>query len=211
MFLRADGGLRAVRMVRPEFCAESREEFALVVGKSDVVFLVNSLQLGVESANHHVLETVGLDLCPVFYFVAGDVFGIASHVVAGICVGSFGTDGGHQLVVFVGNEILGGELRDAVNLMVFLFAQCGVGDQAVLLVAFFNLVEQRCFGLWIVRAEEFCAFEHQMLQIVSQTGGLCRVVLGAGAHGHVGLDARSLLVHAEIHFQSVVECVDAGG
>ena len=162
-----------------------------------------------EAANHHILETVALDLSPVLNLVAGDILRIAGHIVRGEGVGSFSTDSGHQLVVLVGDEVLGCHLRDAVDLMVLLLAGLGIRQSAVFLVALFDLVEQRCFGSHVVRAEMGGALKHQVLQIVRQTGGLCRIVLRTCTHGDIGLNTRTLRVHREIHLQTVVEGIDA--
>ena len=196
-------------MIRKCLGHEGVEALVHIVRQSDVVFLVDGLQFGVESADDHVLEAVALNLGPVLNLVAGNVLGIAGHVVAGERIGTLGSDGGHQLVVFVRDEILGCHLRDRVDFVVFLLAKFGVFDEAVFLVAAGNLVEQRFLGLGIVGAELLGTLKHQVLQIVSQTGGLGGVVLGTRAHGDVGLDARLLLVDGQIHFQSVVESVDA--
>ena len=48
------------------------------------------------------------------------------------------------------------------------------------------------------------AFKHQMLKIVSQSGGFGRVVLAAYAYSDIRLDARLVLVNGHIHLQSVV-------
>ena len=63
-----------------------------------------------ETADDHILETVGLNLCPVLHFVAGNVFRVAGYIVRGIGIRSLCTDSRHQFVVLVGNEILGSNL-----------------------------------------------------------------------------------------------------
>ena len=172
VLLCADGGLRSVWVVGPQHLAYGVEEFPLVGTESDVVFLIHSLQFGMEAADYHVLEAVGLNLSPVLHLVGGYVLGVASNVVAGVCVRAFRTDGCHQFVVLVGDEILCRQLRDAVNLVVFLLAQFGVFDEAVFLVSLLYLVEQRSLSLGVVSAELLGALEHQVLQIVSQTSCL---------------------------------------
>ena len=195
VLLRTDGGLCAIRMGRRELLAQSLPQLVAVIRQIDIILLIHRLELGMEAANHHILETVALDLSPVLNLVAGDILRIAGHIVRGEGVGSFSTDSGHQLVVLVGDEVLGCHLRDAVDLMVFLLAGLGIRQSAVFLVALFDLVEQGCFGSHVVRAEMGSALKHQVLQIVRQTGGLCRIVLRTCTHGDIGLNARTLRVH----------------
>ena len=89
MFSESDGALGAVGMGGEELGEEGLKHFVLVFGESDVVFFVDGFQLGVESSDHHVLESVGLYLGPVVELVGGYVFHIAGYVVAGVGVGSF--------------------------------------------------------------------------------------------------------------------------
>ena len=110
MLLSTDGGLCAIRMVRPQHLTQGSEQLTTVAGQSDVILLVNSLQLGVETANHHILETIGLDLSPVINLVRWDILGIASHVVRSVGIGTLSTNGSHQLVVLVRNKVLGSNL-----------------------------------------------------------------------------------------------------
>ena len=119
-----------------------------------------------ESANHHVLESLALNLSPVFHLVARNVLRVASYVVGSICVRTLRSDGSHQLVVFVGNEVSSRHLRDAVNLVIFLFAQVGVGDEPVLFVSSLNLVQQGTLSFRVVGAELVCTFEHEVFQVV---------------------------------------------
>ena len=130
-----------------------------------------------ESANDHVLEAVALNLCPVFNLVAGNVFGVARHVVAGEGICAFCTDGSHQLVVFVRDEIFCGNLRYRVNLVIFLLAKFWVLNEPVFLVAAGNLVEKWLFRFGIVGAELFRAFKHQVLKIVGQACCLGGIIL----------------------------------
>ena len=58
MLLCSDGGLSAVRVLRIKHCCQSCPDLTLVLGDADVVFLIDSLELGVETADHHVLEAV---------------------------------------------------------------------------------------------------------------------------------------------------------
>ena len=81
VFLRTDGGLCAIGMVGPEHLADGVEEFALVARQSDVILFVDSLQLGMEATDHHILETICLDLRPVLDLVRWDILRIAGHII----------------------------------------------------------------------------------------------------------------------------------
>ena len=209
VLLRTDGGLRAIGMGGEQHGADALPELARVLSDTDVVLLVDSFQLGVESADDHILETVGLDLSPVGDFVRGDVLHIARHVVRCVGIRSLCSDGRHQLVVLIGDEVLGGQLADGVDLVILLPTQFRVGDEAILLVACLDIVQQRGFGLGVGDTKLISALEHQVFQIVSQTRCLGRVVLRSCTHSDEGLDARLLLVDGEIHLQTVVEGVNA--
>ena len=181
-----------------------------IAGQTDIVLLVDSLQFGMESTNHHILEAVGLDLRPVFHLVGRDILHITSHIVRGIGIRTFRADGGHELIVFVGNVIAGGQLTHAVNLVVGLTACLGVGQFAILLVAACDIVKIRLLSSRVGGTEQLGALEHQMLQIMGQTCCLGRVVARTSAHSYISLNAGLLVVHRQINLQSVVECVDAG-
>ena len=151
-------------------------KFPHVFGHTNVFLLIHGLELGVETANHHVAEAVALDACPAVHLVGRDVLGVASHIGAGVGVGSYATNAGHQLVIFVGNIVLCCKLRHAVNLVIEFLAQRGVGDLAVLLIASLNLVEIGCLFHWVAGAKLLGSLEHEVLQVVGESGGLGRVV-----------------------------------
>ena len=210
VLLRADSGLCAVGVVGEEHGAQGFPGLAGVLGDTNVVLLVHGLKFGVEATDDHVLEAVGLNLGPVLDFVRGDVLGVAGHVFRSVGVGAFRTDGRHELVVLVGDEILRGQLAHRVDFVVGDAAFLGVGEGAVLLVASLNVVKEHLLGFSIGGAEIRCSLEHQVFQIVGQARGLRRIVLRTRAHRDVGLDARLFLVDAQIDLQAVVERVDTG-
>ena len=161
-----------------------------------------------EAADDAVLESLGLNLGPVFHFVAGDILGVAGYVEAGVGVGAVGADGCHQLVVFIGNGIFRGFVRQAVDGVVDGLAFGFVGSLAIDLESLFDLVEQGLFSFVVHGAEVVGALEHQVFEVVGQTGGFGGVVLAAHAYGNVSLDARFVLVDGHVHFQAVVQRVD---
>ena len=176
MLLRADGGLRAVWVSGEETLAEGGILLAEVAGEVDVIFLVNGLELGVEAADYHVLETVGLYACPRVNLVGRDVFNVACLVVAGVGVAALRAYRRHHLVVFVRDVIYCGKLRERVYLMIPAAALLVVYYVAVFLKARLDGVEQGFLGCGIGSAEVGGALEHKVLKIVCQSGGLLRVV-----------------------------------
>ena len=163
-----------------------------------------------EATDDHVLETVALNLRPVLHLVRGNVLGVAGDVVRRIGIAALGTNGGHQLVVLVGNEILGSHLRDAVDATIGHAARLGVGQLAILLVALLDVVEKGCLLGGVGNAKLPRALEHDVFQVVSQACRLGRIVLRTRADGNVRLNARLLLVNTEVDLQSVLQRIDAG-
>ena len=141
MLLGADGCLRAVGMRWEKLGQQSLELLVSVVGEADIVLLIDGLQLGVEATNHHVLEAVGLNLGPVLHFVGRNFLDVAGHIVGGEGIRALAADSSHQLVVLVGDEVLGCELRDAVYLMVHLLARSFVGRYAIFLISTLDVVQ----------------------------------------------------------------------
>ena len=210
VFLCTQYGLRAVGMVGEQGGVHGLPDFAAVARQRHVLLLVDGLQLGVEAADHGVLETVGLDLGPVVDLVRRDVLDVYGHVLRREGIGAVGADGRHQFVVLVGDGDLRSLVADRVDAVVDRRALGFVGRLAVNLEEVFDLVEHRFLGCEIRCAELLRALEHQVFEIVRQPGGLGRVVLAAHIHGDVGLDTRRLLVDAHVDLQPVVQGVDFG-
>ena len=210
VFLRAEYGLFAVGVVRIEHFADRGVNLTVVVRQGHVFLLVDRFELGVESADHDVLEAVGLDPGPVLDLVRRNVFDIDRPVHRGVGVGFQSTDRRHQFVVLVGDGVFRSFVADAVDLTVDCRTLRIVGRLAVNLEELFDLVEQGLLGFVVARAELLGALEHQMFEIVGQTGRFARVVLAADFHGDVGFDARFCLIDAHIDFQSVIQRVDTG-
>ena len=112
VLLRTDRRLKSVWMIRPEHLTNRIKKFALILGQTDIILLIDGLKLRMETTDHHVLETVTLDSGPVLDLIRGDVLRIAGHIVRGVGIRPFGTDGSHQFVILIGNEILGSHLTN---------------------------------------------------------------------------------------------------
>ena len=139
---------------------KSVEEFVHIACEVDVILLIDSLQLGVEAANGHVLEALALNLRPVVYLVRGDVLGITGDVVRSVGVSTLSTDDRHQFVVLVRDEELGSQLTDAVNLVVLLTTSLCVGQRAILLVESLDFVQVRLLGSGVGDTEATRSLEH---------------------------------------------------
>ena len=205
VLLAAQGGLVAVGVMGEEGGKHGVVHLAVVLGEAHVLLLVDGLQLGVEQAQHQVLEAVGLNLAPSLQLVVGDVLDIHGVVVAGEGVGAGRADGGHGLVVLVGDGNLRGLVAQAVNLVIDGGASGGVVEHAVGLKQVFNLLDEHLLLLPVGGAEALGTLEHHVLQVVGEAGGLVRVVARAGTNGDVGLNLRSIFVNAHEHLQTIVQ------
>ena len=194
MLLLTDGSLCAVRMGRGEKLPESSKLLGVVASHRDVLLLVYSLQLGMETADYHVLESVALYLSPILYLVVRDVLYIAGHIVGSIGVGALASDARHQLVVLVRDVVLGCQLRNRVDFVISLLALRRVGQLAVALISASDFVEIRLLLGVVGGAELLGSLKHQVLQIVGKTGCLGRVVSGTCLDGDISLQTRLFLV-----------------
>ena len=208
MFLRAQRRLETIGVVGEQLTHHGCHLLAEVTGQTDVVLLVDSLQLGMEATDNHVLKTVCLDLCPVLYLIGRNVLDIACNIVRGVSIGSLSTDGRHQLVVLVGDEVLGSQLTDAVNLMVSLATLFRIRQCAILLITSLDIGQQRSLGSSIGDTKLISTLKHQVLQIVRQTCRLGRIVLRACAYSNIGIQTGLLFVYTEVHLQTIVERID---
>ena len=208
VLLGSQGGLESVRMLGKQHGVDSLHCLFLVLGQAHILFLIDSLQLGMEAPDHRMPEPVGLDLGPIVDLVGRDVLGIDRHIVGSEGVSSAGADYRHQFVVFVRDGDLGSLVADRVYLVVegYPFGRVGLGpvnfEQGP------DGIEERFLSLVVGGSETLAALEHKVLEIVGETGGLVRVVLAADLHGDVGLQARCFLVDGHIYLQSVVKGVD---
>ena len=210
VLLGADDGLGPVRVMGEEDGINGDHRFFRIIGQPLVVFFVDSFQLGVETADDHVLEAVGLDLGPVLDLVGRDVFLVAGYIAGREGIGPFGSDQGHHLVIFIGDGQFRGFVTDGVDPVVGGGAFGRVRLGPVNIIQGLDLVQHGLFCRVVGRSDEFGTFEHDVLKVVGETGVVGRIVLAAGTDGNVGLDTRGLLVDGHVHFQAVVQGVDLG-
>ena len=86
----------------------------------------------------------------------------------------------------------------------------GVGGVLVDLVQLLYLVKQRFLGCIVRGAEMLGALEHDVLEIVGQTGVVSGVVLSAAADCDHGLEPRLVFVDGHVDLKTVVHGVDLG-
>ena len=210
VFLRTDGGLCTIRMVREEGAHDCLDNLLAIVSRVHVAFFVHGLEFGMESTDHEVLETVGLNLRPVLNLVARNVFHVASHVVAGIGIGTTGTDSGHELVVFIRDEVSGSFVRKAVDNVVDGLTFGLISGLSIDFELCLDGIEKRFFGFIIHGSVLLGTLEHEVFQVVRQTGSFGRVVLTAHTYSNVGLYAWSFLIHGHVHLQTILQGIHLG-
>ncbi len=163
-----------------------------------------------ESADHHIAETISLDTGPIVNLVGRDVLRIYGLVRRSPCIGAVSAYDGHELVILVGNGEFGGLVADGIYLMIDC-RTCGlVLSAAICLEKRLYLIEHRLLGCVVGRTELLRALEHQVFKIMGQTGGLRRVVLAPDLDRYVGLYTGLFFVDGHEDFQSIVQCVDFG-
>ena len=150
-------------MGRKQFLAQRLIELARILRQTDVILLVDSLQLGVETTDDHILETVCLNLGPVLDLVRGYILDIARHIVRGKGIGTLRADGRHQLVVLIRDKVLSSHLTDAVDAAIGLTALLRVCQLAILLVTLLDVGQQWSLLCRVSHAELSRSLEHDML------------------------------------------------
>ena len=210
VLLRTQHRLLAVGVVGEQRAVHRLIDLATVLRERHILLLVDGFKLGVETTNHNILEAVSLDFEPILDLIRGNVLDIHGHIVTRVGVGTLRTDGCHQLVVLVGNSQLRRLVADRVNALVDRLALSLVLGLAIDLEQLLNLVEHRLLGRIVLSTELLRTLEHQVLEVVSQAGGLRGVVLTTHTHSDIGLNTRFLLAYRHIDFQTVIQRVDTG-
>ena len=208
MVLRADDRLGTVGMSLEKHGIQGFQGVFAAGSHAHVLLFIHRLQLRMETAEDAVHEAVGLDARPVFQLVGRDFLHVAGYVLAGIGVGAFRADDGHEFVVLVGDGYLGGLVADGVYLVIQGIALAGTGEGTIHFKQRIDGLQHGLLGLVILRAEDFRTLEHHVFQVVGQAGVVGRVVLAARTHRDVGLDAGFVLVYGHVNFEAVVQGVD---
>ena len=208
MLLRSNGRLSAIGVMGEEDAVERIVHLVEVVGEVHVVFLIDGLELGVESSDDHIAEALCLHLGPRFQGMAWDVLLIAGDIGTRIGIGACGAYSCHHLVVFVGNGKLAGFVAEAVYAGIDGAAPVLVGNAAIHLILRLDTVEQRLLPGVVERSEARGTLEHEVLQVVCQAGALGWIVARTGPHRHISLYARFVVVHCQIHLEPVLQGID---
>ena len=207
VLLCAEHSLRAIRVRRVESGQQLLVYLAAVLGQRHVFLLVDGFQLGVESSQYRMLETVGLYARPVIYLVGRNVLHIAGHIVTRIRVGAVCADSAHQLVVLVGDSYFRRLVAHRVDFAVYAGTLGAVGGAAICFKKSLDAVEQRLLGGIIAGSELFRALEHKMLEVVCKAGCFCRVVFASHAYGDICLNTWLVLIDAHKELKAIWQCV----
>ena len=209
MLLRADCGLRTIRMCGEKLLAHCNPFLFSIVCKAHIVFFIHSFKLGMKASNDHISKTFGLYFGPIVHLVRRYILHIACNIRTRKGIRAFRTDSCHELIVFVRYVITGRQLRDTVYFVIGFPALCRVFQQAILLISAGNILQIRRLFNQIRRAKAHCAFKHKVLEIMRQSRCLSRIVTTPRAHGDKSLYARLLFVYREINLQAVAESINA--
>ena len=156
-----------------------------------IIFLVHTFQLGLEQAEYGVDEALRIDFEPFVDLVRGERVVVVGDVVAGTCVQAFSAHALDEVHKLVGNADLAFFHGQVVDLFPDGFFLQRVGLFGHFIVLGDDLFVDGLFLFPVQGADLVGTFEHDVLQIVGQTGVLGRVVDRTGAAGydtiHVGL------------------------
>ncbi len=103
MFLRSQHRLRSIRVIREQGGHNLLIHLAVILRQGHILLLIHRFQFGVETANHIMLETVGLYLGPVFHLIGRNILHIHRHIITGIGICTVCPDSRHQFVVLIRN------------------------------------------------------------------------------------------------------------
>ena len=204
MFLRSQHRLRSIRVIREQGGHNLLIHLAVVLGQGHILLLIHRFQFGVETANHIMLETVGLYLGPVFHLIGRNILHIHRHIITGIGIRTVCPDSRHQFVVFIRNGQLGRLIGNAVDFLIQSHTLRLVRRLTIHFKQRLYLIQHRLFLLIILGAERLRSLKHQMFKIMSQPRRFRRIVLSSHPHGYVSLDTGFFGIHRQIHLQAVI-------
>ncbi len=175
-----------------------------------ILLFIYRLQLRVETAEHAVHEAVSLNTRPVLNLIGRNILYIACCVIHCKGIGAVGANNGHQFVIFIGDGPLRGNITYGVYLTIEFLAFLRVGKCPIHLIKGICRFQERFFRLIILCAKLLCPLEHHVLQVVGQTGVVCRIVFPTGTYHDKSLNTRSIFIHRQIHLESVVKSINPG-
>jgi hypothetical protein len=144
----------------------------------------------VEEAKNRILEAVGLDGGPLGQAIGRQTDAVHGFFDRGVGVEGRLAQGFVGRIEFVGNGVLGGQLRLGVDLFVKILALLGVFFAEVLFVKILDFVEMDLLFFIIQGTETLAALEEKMFEVVRQASGFGGVVFRSGPHHDFGVKAR---------------------
>ena len=92
--------------------------------------------------------------------------------------------------------------------MIYGLALLRIRFGAINIVQSLNLVKERFLGRVIRCSEALGSLEHDMFQIVGQSGVVSRIVLSSVPDSYQGLEAGFFLIDSHIDFQAILKSID---
>ncbi len=204
VLLRSQHRLRSIRMIREKGGHNLLIHLAVVFRQRHILFFIYRLQFRMETADYVMLEAVRLYFGPVLHLVGGNILHIHRHIVTGIGIRTVRPDSGHQFVIFVRNSQLGSLVRNTVDFLIQSKAFRFIRRFAVNFKQSLYLVQQRLLQLIVLGTESLRSLKHQVLEIMSQSRRLRRVVLSSHPHGYISLNPGFFGIYRQIHLQAVI-------
>ena len=149
-----------------------------------VVLLIYGLELGLESAEHGIDEALGVNLEPLLELRRGERVVILGLVEARAGVQPFAAHVVDELRKLVADSILGSFASKFVDLQVYGVTLGLVGRSGTLIILGDDFLVDRFLFFPIEGVDCLGAFEHDVFEVVGQTGILYRVVDRAHFEGY---------------------------
>ena len=199
-----------VTLVRRTF-VHILHQFLLRLGRRfvgvHVVLLEHVLQLSLERTEDRINQTVGEDRQPAVHLCSRERVVVRREVKRGVCVHTLGTDKIQHVEEILGRRDLRFTHGAFVDLRSELLTYFRIGGIAVLVVKRDDRVIDRFLFLPVEGADTLGALEEHVLQIVCQTGVLCRFVHSTCANYYVARYIRCIVVFPQKHSETVFQLV----
>ena len=140
-----DSGLGPVSVFFEQTSKEIFPYFALITVHAHVLLFINGFKFSMKEPHDRIAEPFGFDGQPLIKLVGGDIVDIDSLLHVSVSIGTTGSDGVQQFVILVGNGKAGGNIGNAVDILVDCRSFFDVGGRTILLVKPCDLVEFNAF------------------------------------------------------------------
>ena len=166
------------------FAKEEVRQVATHVVLVHVVLLIYSLELSLEATENGVNKTLAVELKPLLELCGRECVVIYSLVITCTCVEALTTHTVNQQSKLVGSSILCSLNRKTVDFQSdSILLLTGLG-QCHLVIFCYNLLVERFLLLPVKTTYSLCTLEHNVLEVVSQTGVLGGIIDRAYVEGH---------------------------